>query len=73
MNQNTYVLLYINQVASYYVPNLLQNHRKYGEPVKLSAAKMISSNKKDELLQRNDMRRSLRMSTSGRGKKTTFI
>ncbi|XP_017416125.2 cyclin-dependent kinase C-2 C isoform X1 [Vigna angularis] len=50
-----------------------QDHRKYGEPVKLSAAKMISSNKKDELLQRNDMRQSLRMSTSGRGKETTFI
>ncbi|XP_027925880.1 protein IMPAIRED IN BABA-INDUCED STERILITY 1-like isoform X2 [Vigna unguiculata] len=46
-----------------------QGQRKYGEPVKLSAPKIISSDKKDELLQRNEnnMRHSLRMSTSGRG------
>jgi len=57
------------------VPKLLQGQRKYGEPVKLSAPKIISSDKKDELLQRNEnnMRHSLRMSTSGRGKETTFI
>ncbi|KAK7374541.1 hypothetical protein VNO80_07971 [Phaseolus coccineus] len=42
-----------------------KGHRKHGEPVKQSAPKMISSNKNDELLQRNEnnMRQSLRIST----------